>query len=481
MRPHETHEAPRDQDGAPDDRRGTAGGAMRRRAFAVGAAGGLLAAAGCGASDDDASGAGGGFGRAARGRSGDPIVLTVLSHYASDPLKSALQGAVDAWNATHDRVKVRTTAVKFTDLLTTYMVRQAAGQGADILHPYCLWTGQLAQARVLRPAPADAARQIRQEFSPAAVTASSVNGTVYGYPTEVQTYALYYNKRLLRKAGLHGPPRTVRELEEMAYRTARRDRHGNTLVQGYGLSRADDSTVVGQTLALLAARGGTFLTPDGRRAAIGSAVGRDVLDLERRLIARRASDSAIALFKAFPSGQVAMAINGGWWTGSLRSVMGEGYRDIGTAPVPGLTPAARGTLATGFLLGVNARSRHPDEAWEFLRWLNTGTVPTRAGSGTTKRVAVTRMSALQVSVGSMTGRADDMQALLGKGSGSDPNLGPFLDALHYAVPEPNGPRAQKAKSLLRKNIEAVWTGHRSVDEALRITSRQVDQELSRPG
>jgi multiple sugar transport system substrate-binding protein len=47
------------------------------------------------------------------------------------------------------------------------------------------------------------------------------------------------------------------------------------------------------------------------------------------------------------------------------------------------------------------------------------------------------------------------------------------------VPEPNVPGAQQAKSLLRKNIEALWTGQRSVDEALRTTRRQVDQEVSR--
>jgi multiple sugar transport system substrate-binding protein len=118
------------------------------------------------------------------------------------------------------------------------------------------------------------------------------------------------------------------------------------------------------------------------------------------------------------------------------------------------------------MLGVNTASEHPGEAWEFLRWLNVEKVR-----------GVTRMSALQASVGSLTGRADDMRTLLG--TGGDPNLRPFLEALAYAVPEPNGPGAQQAKSLLRKNIEALWTGQQTVDEALRTTCRQVDQEVSR--
>ncbi|MFE3168094.1 extracellular solute-binding protein [Streptomyces sp. NPDC059224] len=401
------------------------------------------------------------------GRPGEPIVLTVLSHYASGELKEALQGPVDEWNATHDRVRVATKAVEFTDLLTTFMVRQAAGQGADILQPYCLWNGQLVRAGVLRPAPAGHAEEIRRGYGAAAVGSASVAGRVYGYPTETQTYALYYNRRLLREAGVDHPPGTWRELEETAYRTARRDGYGNTLVQGFGLSTYDDSTTVGQTLALLNAAGGRFVTADGRSTAIDSTAGRAVLDLQHRLVAKGASDPGVNVYKAFASGHVAMVISAGWWTANLKSLMGPAYRDVGVAPVP--LPEAdgrRATLSTGFMLGVNTASEHPGEAWEFLRWLNAEKVR-----------GVTRMSALQASVGSLTGRADDMRTLLG--TGGDPNLRPFLEALAYAVPEPNGPGAQQAKSLLRKNIEALWTGQQTVDEALRTTCRQVDQEVSR--
>jgi multiple sugar transport system substrate-binding protein len=401
------------------------------------------------------------------GRPGDPVVLTLLSHYASGELKKALQKPVDEWNALHDRVKVRTKAVEFTDLLTTFMVRQAAGQGTDILHPYCLWNGQLVRAGVLRPAPPEHAEEIGRGYGAAAAGSASVAGRVYGYPTEMQTYALYYNRRLLREAGVHGPPRTWPELEEAAYRTARQDRYGNTLVQGFGLSAFDDSTTVGQTLALLNAAGGRFVSADGRRTAIDSPAGRTVFELERRLVDKGASAPGVNVYQAFASGQVAMVISAGWWTANLKALMGPAYRDVGVAPVP--LPGAggrRATLSTGFMLGVNTASRHPDEAWEFLRWLNTEKV-----RGTT------RMSALQASVGSLTGRADDMRRLLG--AGGDPNLRPFLDALAYAVPEPNVPGAQQAKSLLRKNIEALWTGQQTVDEALRATRRQVDQEVAR--
>ncbi|UNO42907.1 extracellular solute-binding protein [Streptomyces sp. MST-110588] len=414
--------------------------------------------------------------RSGSGRPGDPIVLTLLSHYASEPLRSAMQRAVDAWNTQHERVKVVAMAVRFQDLLTTIMVRQAAGRGADIIHPYCLWVGQLVRAGVLRPAPPATAARIRHGFTRPVVASASVGGQVIGYPTEVQAYALYCNRRLLRAAGRHEPPRTWEEMEEAAYGAARRDRHGNTLLQGLALSRTDDSTVVNQTLALLASHGGSFLSQDARRTTIDSPAGRAVLDLEHRLITGGASDPGTDVMKAFPAGRVAMAISANWWTGSLRTTMGRAYRDVQVVPLPGPAPGNRGTLTTGFLMGVNAKSRHPRAAWEFLRWLNEEpTAAARPGAAS----AVTRMSALQMSVGTMTGRTADMRALAA--AGGEANLAPFLDALEYATPEPNGPHAQRAKALLRKNIEEMWTGRRSVVSALRSATRQIDQELSREG
>ncbi|MCZ0991899.1 extracellular solute-binding protein [Streptomyces noursei] len=396
------------------------------------------------------------------------MTLKLLSHYGEGALKDELQRAVDDWNAGQSRSRVETVPVRFEDLLTTVVVRQAAGQGADILHLYALWTGQLVRAGVLRPIPAHDVRLVRSGFPNAATQAVSVEGTVFGYPTEGQTYGLYCNRRLLAAAGAAGPPRTWRELEAVARAATRRDHHGNTVVQGLALSRGDDSDSVNQVLALVAARGGAFLTPDGRRCALGSPSGEAVFSLQRRLVRSGVTDPAIDMYTAFSAGRAAMAVNGRWWCGSLLASMGERYHDVLTTALPG----GRGTLATAYLMGVNTQCRHPEPAWEFVRWLN-------ADSTRIAGALVTRMSALQWVAGSMTARIADIQALFGEHG--DPNARPFLDALAYATPEPNGPKAQQAKALLRKNIEEMWSGRLSAAEAIGITCRQVDRELCHPG
>lgn len=409
-----------------------------------------------------------GCGTGGKPGSGDRITLTMLTHYANPPLQPGLQKLVDEWNRSHPKVHVRTQAVNFDSLLETLTVRQAAGRSADIIQPYGLWAGQLAKAGVLAAAPRSVATEVHGHYSPAAVGAASVDDTVYGYPTEVQTYSLYYNKRLFAKAGITHPPHTWHQLRVDAEKTTVRDKHGNTHVQGFGVSKDQDSNVVHPFLSLLQAAGGSFLTRDGTHSAVDSSAGRAALGLERGLIDKHATEPGIDVIKAFPSGQVAMTINAGWWLGSLRSTMGKAYKNVGVAKIPGPAPGQRGSLAYGYFMGVNSKSQHAAQSWRFLRWLNAGHQP---------KASATRMGAFQYSVGTIPPRPADVRALTS--GDSDPNLRPFANALQYAVPEPNIAHGQQIKSLLQVNIESAWTGQATPRGALDKAAQQVDHLLAR--
>jgi len=424
---------------------------MRRRSLATlgFAAAGATALGGCGAS--------------ASARGSGPVRLTLLSHYANAPLKPGLAKLIDEFNRTHRTVQVTAQGVNFDSLLETVTVRQAAGRGADIIQPYGLWAGQFAEAGVLVPAPKGIAEEIRAHYSKAAVGAATVDGTLYGYPTETQTYGLYYNKRLVPT-----PPSTWDELESAARKATKRDRHGNIVVQGFGVSKEQDSNVVHPFLSLLQSAGGHFLEPGGTHTAVDSAAARSVLDLECGLIRARVTDPGTDMAKAYPSGLVGMTINAGWWLGALPAMMGGSYKDVGTAPIPGPRDGARGSLAYGYFMGVNAQSRHQDAAWEFLTWLNRGK---------SRGARATRMGTFQYSVGTIPPRPADTDALT-EGT-KNANLATFAAALEYATPEPNINHGQQIKAVLQKNIEAAWTGQAAVPDALRTTAEQVDNLLAR--
>lgn len=423
---------------------------MRRRTVLAASAGMALGTAGC---------ATGGY-REPPGKG-----LTLLSHYGSEPHKSGLKKLVDEWNRTHPEVPVTTQSVLYNELLQTVTARHASGQTPDIINAYSLWGGQLANAEVLDEPPTDIAADIRDNYSPAAAGAVTVGERILGYPTEMQTYALIYNRKLLADAGVDGPPANWDELVDIAEKTTVADGNGNLDIAGFGLTTDfSDTAVVHPFASLLQAAGGRYLNRDGS-AAFDSEAGRAALTLQKRLIEAGAADPGLNTIKAFPSSRVAMTINAAYLIGVLKGMMGDAYDEVGVTAIPGPDPGDKGSLAYGFFTGVSSHSANKEAAWEFLRWLNAEATDDGA----------TRMGAFQFSAGSIPARVTDSEALIA----DDPNLDPFVAAMDYAQPEPNPRGGQQMKTALQGNIQSVWTGDSSVAEALRSAAAESDATLNK--
>jgi multiple sugar transport system substrate-binding protein len=68
---------------------------------------------------------------------------------------------------------------------------------------------------------------------------------------------------------------------------------------------------------------------------------------------------------AFVAGRLAMVEDGSW---ALKAILSGANFRVGVAPFPA-GPARRATLATTDGFGIYAGTRHPDAAWELLRFL----------------------------------------------------------------------------------------------------------------
>ncbi|MFG1628314.1 extracellular solute-binding protein [Kribbella sp. NPDC049227] len=421
---------------------------IRKGIPALVAALGLMATgAACGGGD----GSGGGGGK---------VQLTLLSHYASDPAKSGLDKMIAQWNKENPDIQVKSEVVKFDDLLTTLTVRQTGGRGADIVSAYGLWGGQLEKANVVAKVPDEIAQKIKASYSPAALGAVTTGDTLLGYPTEFNTYALFYNKKVLAAAGVSKPPATWAELEDVAKKVVKRDANGNVQVEGLSLIQDGDNKSAHPFLSLLDSAGGTFLGKDGS-PQFNNDAGKSALQVEADLAAAKATNPSISPTKQFRSGGVAMAIQAGWWLGSLKTQMKDKYSDVGVAPIPGPTAGSKGSLAYGFFMGVNQRSKHSDEAWKFLSWLNEH--QTEGG--------VTEMGKWLADQGLIPPRAAD--AATYQKTLTDPNFKPIYAAAEYAMPEPNQAGAYEAKTALHNAIMTVLANGKSPDEALAQAAKAV--------
>lgn len=398
--------------------------------------------------------------------SGGKVTLTLLTHYGNEPLKGGLQKLVDQWNTENPKIHVQTQSVNFNDLLSTVTVRQTGGRGADMVNVYALWGGQLQQAHVLADPPASVTNDVRTNYSKAASAAVTYNGKVLGYPTEVETYVLFYNKKLMAAGGIAHPPTTWTELEADAKRLSKHDSKGNTTVEGLSVLQSGDNQSVHPFLSLLNSAGGKFLSPDNKTAAFDQQPGQRALAMESRIAKAKATDPALDAEKAFPSDKVAMAIQAGWWIGELKNGMGARYaKEVGTAPIPGPQAGQHGSLAYAFVIGVNSRSKHKEQDWKFLTWLNSH----KEANG------VTGMGEFLNSQGIIPGRVTDAAAL--KVGSQDPNVLPVRDALAYAMAEPDIPQAEQVKTALHQNIMSVLTGQKSSDTALKDAAAAANSAL----
>lgn len=381
------------------------------------------------------------------------VTLTFLSHYGDEPMKGGITKLVDEWNAAHPDIQVKQQTVKFDDLLTTLNVRQTGGRGADILSSYALWGGQLAANGVLDKPPADVAEDIKTNYSEAAAAAvTGGDGQVFGYPTEFNTYVLYYNKKILADAGYDAPPADWAQLKEVADKTTKKDGSGNYEVQGISLIQDGDNQTAHPFLSLLDAAGGKFLKANGSSALDGKA--KSVMQLESELAKKGATTTSIMPTKAFPADQVAMAIQASWWIGSLKAQMKDHYADVGTAPVPGPESGDKGSLAYAFFTGVNAGSKHKEQAWEFLTWLNSNK----------NKEGVTEMGDFLAGNGLIPPRKADADILGPKLQAEDPNLKPIYEAAGYAMAESNAANAYKAKTSLHNAIDQILVNQAPVNK-----------------
>ncbi|GAB3597299.1 extracellular solute-binding protein [Microbacterium tumbae] len=402
----------------------------------------------------------------AEGGGDDGVVeLTFLSHYGSDPFKTGIGELIDQWNEENPDIQVTSQAVNFDELLTTLNVRQTGGRGADIVSSYSLWGGQLQANGVLSAPPEDVAADITDNYSPAALASVTTgDGQILGYPTEFNTYALFYNKQILADAGYDAPPATWDELVEIADATTEKDGSGNTIVQGLSLIQDGDNHTVHPFLSLLDSADGEFLASDGTSAMDDSA--EEVMQLEADLAETGATSTSIMPTKAFPTGGVAMAVQAGWWIGSLKASMGDDYADVGVAPIPGPEAGDVGSLAYSFFTGVNSGSQHQEEAWEFLSWLNSHE----------NADGVTALGDFLATQGLIPPRTADAEILGPKYLAEEPNLEAIYAAADYAMAESNASNAYEAKTSTNTALNDIIVNGADVKDTFDKLVKEIDAQ-----
>lgn len=205
------------------------------------------------------------------------------------------------------------------------------------------------------------------DFYPALLKSFQKGDTLYGIPKDFNPYVLFYNKAMLREAGLTRPPQNWSELEAYS-RKMTVDRNGDGKPDQYGLVLEPTIEMI---MAFVYQNGGEFQKADGSLGILDKNF-LDALEYYVSLYKKGAASIPSELSakwngEAFGNKKCAMIISSGWLIPELKA----NYQDIdwGVAELPAGKQKATVVFTNAYTMPKE--SKHKQEGWQIIDYLTS--------------------------------------------------------------------------------------------------------------
>lgn len=294
--------------------------------------------------------------------SGGSVTLTFWNGFTG-PDRPAYEELVKQFNDAHPNIKVTMDIQPWDTLLGKLPTSLATGQGPDLAAFDSSLLPQYAKSNLILQLDDLYGNGVGQNvMAKSLVSAMKYNNKFYAVPANTATLLMYYNKDLFKAAGLdpEKPPQTWDEWKDAILKTTKAS--GND--KQYGLVLADHATIPMWPI-LIWGGGGDILSADNTKSMLSDGKTVEALKYWADLVVNKGI-SPLNLTggdadKIFGSGKAAMEINGPWMAGGLNRL------NYGVAPVPA-GPAGKVTLANAVAMVANAKTKHKDAVYEFMKF-----------------------------------------------------------------------------------------------------------------
>lgn len=289
--------------------------------------------------------------------------------------RDAMQSLVDEFNASQDRIFVNFLSV--SQMERKLMLATAGGNPPDVAGIRSADLALFAENGALTPLNAYAAEYgiVPSDYLPVIWEQLGMHGVWWALPTTPGNTALHWNKQLFREAGLdpERPPRTIAELEEFNNRITRFNERGQIEVLGHlpaepgwwmdmwgvwfgGQLWDGEETILADA-------------PANQAAAAWLATYPERFDAKKLVDFQTMSGNFASPENPFFRGRVAMVLQGPWMYNFIQNFAPKDF-DWGVAPFPAATEDDYGVSVTeSNMVVIPKGADHPDEAFEFIAWL----------------------------------------------------------------------------------------------------------------
>lgn len=398
-----------------------------------------------------------------------PGVTTIrFTSWGNDVEEQSLRALIAEFEKRNPHIRVEIEITPWARMLDKLMISSAGGRPPDVTRISSEWFPPIAAKGLLEPLDDYIERDNYDldDFYPESIEGWGVwNGRVLEIPTDIDIYAMYYNKDMFDKYKLPYPDETWdwdKYLEVAKKLTL--DTNGDGVIDQWG------TTLDMWWQDYVYANGGTIIGPDPAtgdvQCTLDQPAAYDGLQFMADLInkyhvsptAEEAANQGTS--KLFTSGKIGMTISGSWAAELIyKNEITTFKYDV--APIP-KGPKERVSIICGAAYAVLKRSQHKEEAWELVKWM-TGKEYQRAAAMRSQIIPSRRSVA-------------ESGAYLGLDA--DPkNRQAFLYMIQFGKPVPPVSCAPEMTQIIQSELDLVRLGRETAEEGCKKVKPKVDQLL----
>jgi multiple sugar transport system substrate-binding protein len=307
-----------------------------------------------------------------------------LTFRFNDTEEKEMRSALDEFEKQNPPIKVALQRIGWRDARDQFLREAAVGQGPDVVHMAQVWVKEMGQASALLPL-----NDLMKKAPPpngfndfvATELAQNKAGEIFGLPWTTDTWAMVYRTDVLKEAGIQKLPDTWAELHDVSAQITKR-----TGKAGFGFPAGGTASGAIWFLA------NYHWWSNGKAMVVQKPNGEFAMDLTAADIAE-----TMRYFKSFLTeghNPISNLSASDAHDPAILQALVTGKQGIGTMPPntfkqvletyaaanPGKPlpfvsgPFPKGTVTRtsnigGRMLGINASSKHPADAWKLIQFL----------------------------------------------------------------------------------------------------------------
>jgi multiple sugar transport system substrate-binding protein len=314
------------------------------------------------------------------GRKEDAVELHDWNFGGKPRMIEWLRQRVDAFEQTRGGIRVIQSQKSWNMIRELLYADFSAGTGPDVVNVHANYAAEFGGAGYFYPVNTfPDFREVRTWYVPHLLESTRYGENYYGLPSSGIAFVLVCNKELFDREGI-SPPRTWSEFREAARRLTK-DTDGDGIVDQYGLVLlgGDKGGFAYRLIPFFLKAGADIMSADLKTILFNSPAGvsalqliADMYQVDHSITPGFLAYQLTEINDLFCSNKVAMSIEGPWFRGMVDDK--SPGKKIYTVPVP--VPDDRiaaydtaSTLQDMVMYSINARAKHPEQAWELVKYL----------------------------------------------------------------------------------------------------------------